>query len=97
MFVIFEMIDGVMWHLKEVKTEGGAKRSVLALVKKLEARRAKGYKSRIEYYGYMSALDWAHLKRPMKTVRSLMTGELIEIPADTPLSCDPSSETYWSM
>jgi hypothetical protein len=32
-----------------------------------------------------------------KTVRNLMTGEMVEIPHDTPLSCDPSSETYWSM
>ena len=33
----------------------------------------------------------------MKTVRNLMSGKEIEIAADTPLSCDPSSETYWSM
>ena len=33
----------------------------------------------------------------MKTVRNLMSGKEIEIPADTPLCCDPSSETYWSM
>jgi len=32
----------------------------------------------------------------MKTVRNLMSGEPVEIPADTPLACDPSSETYWS-
>ena len=32
-----------------------------------------------------------------KTVKSLMTGEDVVIAADTPLSCDPSSETYWSM
>jgi hypothetical protein len=34
---------------------------------------------------------------PMKRVRNLMSGKEIEIAADTPLSCDPSSETYWSM
>lgn len=34
---------------------------------------------------------------PMKTVINLMTRKPIQIPADTPLSCDPSSETYWSM
>ena len=33
----------------------------------------------------------------MKTVRNLMSGELVEIRADTPRSCDPSSELYWSM
>lgn len=34
---------------------------------------------------------------PMKTVRNLMTGDMIEIPAATPRCCDPSSELYWSM
>lgn len=33
----------------------------------------------------------------MKTVTNLMTGAAIEIPHDTPRSCDPSSELYWSM
>lgn len=33
----------------------------------------------------------------MKTVKNLMTGKDIQIPTDTPRSCDPSSELYWSM
>ena len=33
----------------------------------------------------------------MKTVRNLMSGKDIQIPHDTPRSCDPSSELYWSM
>lgn len=33
----------------------------------------------------------------MKTVRNLITGAAVEIPHDTPRSCDPSSELYWSM
>jgi hypothetical protein len=32
-----------------------------------------------------------------KTVRNLMTGQDVEIAYDTPRSCDPSSELYWSM
>lgn len=32
-----------------------------------------------------------------KTVKSLMSGQDVEIALDTPLCCDPSSETYWSM
>lgn len=32
-----------------------------------------------------------------KTVNNLMSGEPVEIAYDTPISCDPSSETYWSM
>jgi hypothetical protein len=32
-----------------------------------------------------------------KTVKNLMTGADVVIPTDTPRSCDPSSELYWSM
>jgi hypothetical protein len=32
-----------------------------------------------------------------KVVTNLMSGNLVRIPVDTPLCCDPSSETYWSM
>jgi hypothetical protein len=31
-----------------------------------------------------------------KTVKNLMTGEDVVIAWDTPRSCDPSSELYWS-
>lgn len=39
------------------------------------------------------------LQKPKKTrkVRNLMSGLEIEIDEDTPISCDPSSETYWCM
>lgn len=33
----------------------------------------------------------------MKRVINLMSGKEIEIPVDTPRSCDPSTELYWSM
>lgn len=32
-----------------------------------------------------------------KTVKNLMTGKDVEISVNTPRSCDPSSELYWSM
>ena len=32
-----------------------------------------------------------------RNVRNLMTGEMVEIAHDTPRSCDPSSELYWTM
>jgi hypothetical protein len=32
-----------------------------------------------------------------KIVRNLMTGKDVEIAYDTPRSCDPSTELYWSM
>jgi hypothetical protein len=32
-----------------------------------------------------------------RTVRNLMTGDPVTISANTPRSCDPSSELYWVM
>lgn len=40
---------------------------------------------------------YATLGAQKRTVRNLMTGLPVEIDINTPLSCDPSSETYWSM
>jgi hypothetical protein len=31
------------------------------------------------------------------TVKNLMTGEMVAIPADTPWCCRPDAEAYWSM
>lgn len=39
----------------------------------------------------------APAKRKTKMVRNLMSGKMVEIDADTPFCCDPSTETYWSM
>lgn len=42
--------------------------------------------------------DWRFEFVPTtKTVKNLMTGEDVVIPHDTPRSCDPSSELYWSI
>lgn len=97
MFVTYEVVDGIKWHLHSFRTAGGAKRSVTCLERNRARRIAGGRKTNVEYYGWMSAEDWKNRDVPMKKVRSLMTGEEIEIAADTPLHCDPSSETYWSM
>ena len=32
-----------------------------------------------------------------RRVRNLMSGEMVEIAYDTPRSCDPSTELFWSM
>jgi len=37
------------------------------------------------------------VERNTKWVKNLMTGKMIEIDFDTPRSCDPSTELYWSM
>ena len=63
-------------------------------------RTALGMKREVE------SLYWLYLPKDgyrfecvpsMKTVRNLMTGKDIQIAHDTPRSCDPSSELYWTM
>lgn len=42
--------------------------------------------------------DYRYEYFPTKiTVKSLMTGENVEIDRDTPWCCNPASETFWSM
>ena len=94
-YVVFlKTPEGVMWFDRAVATEGGAKRSVTCLKK---GQKALGRGSRAGTYAYMDLEDWDSRTVPMKKVRNLLSGKEIEIPADTPLCCDPSSETYWSM
>ena len=37
------------------------------------------------------------IKSNQKVVTSLMSNQQVVIDKDTPLCCDPSTETYWSM
>ena len=47
---------------------------------------------------YPSKDGWRFEVTPAtKVVKNLMTGKDVEIAYDTPRSCDPSSELYWSM
>lgn len=47
---------------------------------------------------FLASLESQTKPKPKtRMVRSLMSGELVEIDADTPHCCDPSTETYWSM
>jgi hypothetical protein len=47
---------------------------------------------------YPATQGWRFEYHPtMKTVKSLMTGQDVRIDRDTPWSCNPASEAYWSM
>lgn len=50
-----------------------------------------------ELFAVASYEDYTNNVVKMITVRNLMTGEPVQIPSNTPASCDPSRETYWSM
>jgi hypothetical protein len=48
-------------------------------------------------WGYAEAKYFhEHIERQVRKI-NLMTGEAFVQPANTPRSCDPSTETYWSM
>lgn len=48
--------------------------------------------------GTTKGFKWEVTSLPdTKIVTSLMSGKEVEIATETPLCCDPSSETYWSM
>jgi hypothetical protein len=50
------------------------------------------------YWLYPATKGWRFEYHPTKvTVKNLMTGKDVEIDRDTPWSCNPASETYWSM
>jgi hypothetical protein len=50
------------------------------------------------YWLYPATKGWRFECHPtMVTVKNLMTGKDVEIDRDTPWSCNPASETYWSM
>ena len=47
---------------------------------------------------YKDSQGWILTFEPMtRTVKNLMTGQMIEIDYRTPHNCDPSTEAYWSM
>jgi hypothetical protein len=41
-------------------------------------------------------LTYIKNEKKTKIVTNLISGKLVRIPVNTPLCCDPSSETYWS-
>jgi len=43
------------------------------------------------------AIEYYSNSNKTKIVVNLMSNKLTRIAVNTPLSCDPSSETYWSM
>ena len=59
-----------------------------------------GLKSKFQTLAYNRKMAEEFGREPKeghKLVRNLMSKRVIEIEEDTPIHCDPSSETYWSM
>jgi hypothetical protein len=50
----------------------------------------------LEDHTVMTSAEFIQVEKT-KVVKNLMTGELVTIPVNTPRSCDPSTELFWSM
>jgi hypothetical protein len=88
---------------KTCKTRGAAKGWITRRQK--EFLKAGGFGRYLYASQHGPFYDWSyadaqyfheHIEKS-RTVRNLMTGEPVTISANTPRSCDPSSELYWVM
>ena len=70
-------------------TESAAKSALTRAVNKGKAVR--------EEYSIADARTFFDTIEKKETVKNLMSGRDVEQSVNTPLCCDPSSETYWSM
>lgn len=59
-------------------------------VAELNARFGEGEYATTDINTYLTKVVYT------KKVRNLLSGKEVEIASNTPLCCDPSSETYWS-
>lgn len=84
-FVIYHKQTTQM--LKMFNKESAAKRSTTCMNRNA-GKVAYAYADDQEYYKNIVG---------KRTVKNLMTGSDIVIDSNTPMCCDPSSETYWSM
>ena len=73
--------------LKMFNVESAAKRSTTCMNRNA-GKAAYAYADDQDYYNNIVGV---------RRVKSLMTGREVEIASNTPLCCDPSSETYWTM
>jgi hypothetical protein len=83
------ILKGRTWEdAKYFATEGAAKAALTRLEK-------KGAVIREDYLIAESGVFYSTIEKT-ETVTNLMSGKPIVQSVNTPLVCDPSSETYWS-
>jgi hypothetical protein len=85
MFTVYHISSTVA--IKEFDTESSAKRSTTC------SNRNAGKVA----YAYAESKKYQTNVVSKKVVKSLMSGKDVVIDSNTPMCCDPSSETYWSM
>jgi hypothetical protein len=95
-FIVYYV--GSFVRVTAYKFEGHAKNYVKKMNDR-ELARLPDYKKQTftPVYAYMSAADYKKETSKTVTKKNFMTGEPIEVAVGTPASCDPSTETYWSI
>ena len=80
------------------RTKSGERLFSTTVWRNRDAAEMKREVRELQYELYPTRLGFRIEFHPtMKTVKNLMTGADIQIDRDTPRSCNPASETYWSM
>ena len=93
MYLIYNVATSRIWtersFSKSYKTIGSAKAKLTRLIKSGKVTTGEYAISEVnEYYEKIEQ---------QVTVRNLMSGQPVKQSINTPLCCDVSSETYWSM
>ena len=111
MYVIVNAETHRLQSHKTFTTAGGAKRSLNSMIKKMAARKAE-YTERYGADGFdnntgnqleflqgcvVMSSEQFEADEPMVERINLMTGKPYMEKLNTPISCSPASETYWSM
>ena len=77
-------------HVESYETLAAAKAAITRVCNKQTGRDTRDYEVADSAYFYRKV-------EKKETVQNLMSGRDVVQGVNTPLCCDPSSETYWSM
>jgi len=86
---IKKLVSNRAWFTHEFETLQGAKNYLTRQVNQGKLIR--------EDYAIADCMTFANIIEKQETKRNLLSGKDFQQPVNTPLCCDPSSETYWSM
>lgn len=92
MYIIYEVeTTQILGKRYGYKTERAAKAGITKLVGTNDRSVVEGVVAIADYADFFQNIE------KQETRINLMSGKPFKQPVNTPLSCDPSSETYWSM
>jgi hypothetical protein len=83
-------------YKKDKRTKSGERLIRTQVIKDLSEDLVAADRSAV-YRHFPKSMYRAEYVPSMMTVKSLMTGQDVQIASDTPWCCNPASETYWSM